>query len=215
MPLFTHKNISPEGEIGIWQVTESEEYFLDVLDLSPIELIQLRTMKGRRRVEWLASRWLLHQMSGRARRGAILKDENGKPRLVNSKWQISLSHSGDMAAAIASADLVGIDIQQLVAKIERIAHKYMRDVEMDSLKKETKLEHLHVYWGAKESLYKAYGRRELDFKKHILIEPFDFDVSYGQCRGYVVKDDFEEAFDLRYELIEEYVLVYGVMDDKT
>jgi len=213
VPLFRHKNIAPVGEIGIWEITETESYFLDELKLSPIEKIQLRTMKGRRRVEWLASRWLLHQMSGRTSRGAILKDENGKPRLVNSTWQISLSHSNGMAAAIASPHLVGIDIQKIVGKIDRIAHKYMREEELASLEENTRLEHLHVYWGAKECLYKAYGRRALDFKKHIFINPFDFDVSSGHCRGYVSKGDFENAFELRYEKLNDYILVYAVATD--
>lgn len=210
MPLFSHKNISPNGEIGIWQVTEEESYFLDVLDLSPLEKVQLQKMKGRRRVEWLASRWLLHQMSGRTKRGAILKDENGKPRIVNSKWQISLSHSHSMAAVIASPKLVGIDIQKIVNKIERIAHKYMNPDEMASIKKPTRLEHLHVYWGAKECLYKAYGRRKLDFIKDIFINPFAYDVSSGQCTGYIIKDNFKDSFKLKYECVEDYILVYAI-----
>ena len=114
LPLQLHKGIEPQGELGIWKIAESEEYFLDLLDLTPIEKVQVSRIKGRRRLEWLASRWLIHKMSGRHVRGAVLKDEFGKPHLINSKWKISISHSDHKAAVIASPYLVGIDIQKIV-----------------------------------------------------------------------------------------------------
>ena len=114
-----------------------------------------------------------------------------------------------MAAVIAAPKPVGIDIQQVVEKIERIAHKFMRPEETASLQTATELEHLHVYWGAKEALYKAYGRKLLDFKKHIHITPFDYDVTIGQCEGYVIKDDFKAFYQLKYRKVDDYILVYG------
>lgn len=212
MPLQLHKKIQPQGELGIWEIAESEEYFFDLLDLTPIEKLQVSRIKGRRRLEWLASRWLIHKMSGRHTRGAVLKDKFGKPRLINSKWNISISHSDGKAAVIASPYLVGIDIQKIVSKIGRIAHKYMRTVELDSLEEATKVEHLHVYWGAKEALYKAYGRKELDFKKHILINPFQYNVTNGACSGYVKKGRYNKSFSMKYERIDDYIFVYAIIE---
>ena len=210
MPLYIHKNIQPEGELGLWKIAESEIFFWQKMQFTEEEEEQISQIKGGgRRLEWLSVRYLLHIMSGREKRGTVLKDEMGKPYLENSKYQISISHSNGIAAAIASPNLVGIDIQKIVSKIGRIAHKYMRDVEMDSLHPITRIPHLHVYWGAKEALYKAYGRKKLDFKDHILIEPFDLDFSDGKCKGKVLKGDYEKDFDVFYELYENYVLVYA------
>lgn len=213
MPLHSQKKLTNQAEIGLWKIEEKEVFFLEQLLLTREEERYIAKIKGHRRLEWLASRLLLHKMTGRKKRSASLKDENGKPFLIDSLYDISISHSRELAAVIAAPQPVGIDVQKIVDKIERIAHKYMRDEEMDSLKPETRLEHLHVYWGAKEALYKAYGRRQLDFKQHIFINPFDYDVTNGSFSGYTKKGEEYMAFNLNYEIVEEeYVLVYGTED---
>ncbi len=209
MSLFLHQFIKPEGELGLWRITETEEWFRDRLLLYPAELRQLSNIKGRKRREWLAVRQLVHYMSGREQRGAFVKDEYGKPHLEGSDWQISISHSHQLAAAIAAPMTVGIDIQFLVAKIGRLAHKYMRPDELESLQSKTEIEHMHVYWGAKEALYKAYGRRELDFKTHIHVHPFEFNLENGTCQGQINKDEWVKDYDIHYRMVErEYMLVY-------
>ena len=210
MPLLSHESITPVGELGIWEITENEDFFIKKLDLFPAEKEYIATLKGHRKLEWLAGRYLLHYMSGRAIRGACIKDEFGKPYLEDSPYQISISHSRELASVIAAPFSIGIDIQKLVGKIERIAHKFMRDNEMESLEEGTRLEHLHVYWGAKEALYKAYGRRELDFKKHIHIDPFSYDLDNGFCSGQVLKGDFKARYQIWYERRGDFILVWAI-----
>ena len=212
MPLFFHRHLIPEGELGIWHITEPAEYFESRLTLRPSEEAQLAELKGHRRLEWLAGRWLLHEMSGREERGACLKDEHGKPHLEGSLYDISISHSREMAAIMAAPRTVGVDIQKLVTKIERIAHKYMREEESASLQPVSRLVHLHVYWGAKEALYKAYGRRQLDFKAHIHIAPFVFDPQGGSFSGEIIKDDYRAKYKIYYEQFGEYILVHAMED---
>jgi len=210
LPLIFHRYLRPAGELGLWKIQEEEDFFLEKLQLFPAEERILEHIKGHRRLEWLASRWLLHLMSGRNIRGACLKDEYGKPYLDNSFFEISISHSRELVCVLAAPQAVGIDIQKLVTKIESIAHKFLREEEMDSLSKSDRLEHLHVYWGAKEALYKAYGRKQLNFKEHIFVDPFDFNLRMGKCFGKVIKGDFHANFELRYEQIGDYILVYGL-----
>lgn len=210
MPLRLQRKLSPVGEMGIWSIEEDLEFFLEKLELDAEEQQQIRSYKGRRQLEWLAGRHLLHLMSGRAQRGRCYKDEFGKPHLEGSDYQISISHSHGLAAVIAAPVNVGIDIQLKVEKIERIAHKFMRPEEMASLHSDFRIEHLHLYWGAKEALYKAYGRRQLDFRAHIHISPFSFELTGGAFGGQIFKDDFQAAFRLQYELLGDYLLVYGL-----
>lgn len=212
MPLSLQQKFpNKPGEFAIWNIEESEEFFRIQMELAPIEEEQVNRIKGEgRRLEWLASRYLIHLMSGRKKRGIILKDEFGKPHLEDSDFHIAISHSNGKAAAIAAPYLVGIDLQKLVGKIERIAHKYMREKEMESLKSATRLEHLHIYWGAKEALYKAYGRKELDFRQHLFVTPFDYDLSIGKATGKVKKGSFDVSFDLFYQLIDDFMLVYAL-----
>ena len=212
MPLLIHRHLRPSGELGIWETTEPEQYFRERLPLLPDEVAYIDSIPGAgRRLEWVASRYLLHKMSGRAVRGAVLKDQYGKPRLEHSAWQISLSHTARSVAVLAGPKPCGVDIQVLVPKIERLAPKFMRPEELESLSPATRLEHLHVYWGAKEALYKAYGRRQLDFKTHIHIRPFEYDLRSGLATGRIVKDDWIQRFVVRYEILNgDTILVTAV-----
>lgn len=209
MPM-TFQQVLPSGvELGLWKVDESEEWFIEQLLLSPKEDKFIGDMKGRRRIEWLSGRWALHVLSGREERGALYKDEHGKPFLENSAYDISISHSREYIAVMAGPKEVGIDIQKMVPKITRLAPKFLRKEEMDFLGEHTSYEEMHIYWGAKECLYKAYGRRQLDFREHISVEPFRFDPAGGELLGRVKKNDFDESYWLVYRMIEDFVLVYG------
>lgn len=208
MPIIYHKNLPKGGELGVWRIDESEEYFQDRLELFPSEVRQLSAIKGRLRLEWLASRWLLHTMSGRELRGACLKDEYGKPYLTDSDFEISISHSREVVAVMAAPYNIGIDIQKEVRKIERIEKKFVRPIEKDSLQAVTRIPHLHVYWGAKEALYKAYGRKLLGFVRHIHVDPFEYDLAIGHTTAAIHKEAYHGYFDLYYEKVEGFYLVY-------
>lgn len=212
MPLHFHKYIKPEGEVGIWKIKEPASYFLNKITLTESEQVRLNKIKGHLKIEWLASRYLLHKLSGRKDRGALLKDEFGKPYLDESLFHISLSHSAELAAVAASKNVIGIDIQKLVPKIKRIAKKFMREEELKSIVHEEIL-HMHIYWGAKECLYKSYGKRQLDFRKHILVEPFKLDKTYGIISGRVVKDDFNQSYKIVYQKLQDYLLVYSLQSE--
>lgn len=210
MPIIYHKILPKGGELGLWRIEETEVYFLDKLELFPSEVQQLAKIKGRLRLEWLASRWLLHTMSGRTLRGACLKDEFGKPYLTDSIFNISISHSWNMVAIMAAPYDIGIDIQREVSKITRIEKKFMRPVEKESLQDDTKIPHLHIYWGAKEALYKAYGRKKLGFVRHIHVDPFNYDLSNRQTTAAIHKESYHAYFELFYEKVEDIYMVYVI-----
>jgi phosphopantetheinyl transferase len=211
MPIHFKKSLASGGEIGIWNITEDIDYFLSKLDLYPDEKVNLEKLHPIKKREWLSARHLLHLMSGRKVRTACVKDDFGKPFLVDSKMHISMSHSHDMSAVIASPSVCGIDIQLKVPKIERIAHKFLHTDEVNTIGHHHRLEKLHCYWGAKESIYKAFGRKSLDFKKHMRIEPFDFNFDGFSFSGTLKKEGFEEwRFKLYCSSFEDYILVYAL-----
>jgi 4'-phosphopantetheinyl transferase len=210
MGLLIKKTLENGATIGIWQMEEDDFFFTQKLNLQPVELNELTPMKGRRRLEWLASRYLVHEMllsKGLEDRVPVLKDEFGKPHIKDTPFHLSFSHSHELVAVILSNQPTGIDIQALVPKIERLAHKFMRKEELDSLKTETRLQHLHVYWGAKEALYKAHGRKELDFKQHIFIQPFDYQRA-GRTMGKIEKDGQSWEFEVFFEQFYGYMMVW-------
>lgn len=210
MALFYKKSIGETGKIAIWRMEEREDFFLMDLELSLKEKVRLQNLKGNRRREWVTSRWLLHQMTGGGERIDCLVDEFGKPYLSGHQLELSITHSRELVGVIVDeAQNVGIDLQKIVAKIERIAHKFMRPTETKSLRKATKIEHLHIYWCAKEALYKAYGRKELDYKEHILVKPFSYEER-GNTTAVVKKGEFKAEFDVHFEKLGNFMFVYVV-----
>lgn len=209
MPLILKRNINEFGVYAIWKMEESERFFLDSLKLTLTEKIKLQKLKGNRRREWLVGRWLLHQLTGGKSRIECLVDEFGKPYLKNRQYEISISHSRELVAVYIDGVNVGVDIQKIVEKVERIAHKYMRPVETKSLRKATRVEHLHIYWGAKEALYKAYGKKELDYQKHLHVKPFKYEEK-GMTTAVVKKGDFRANFNVYFEKLDNFMFVYVV-----
>jgi phosphopantetheinyl transferase (holo-ACP synthase) len=121
---------------------------------------------------------------------------------------MSMSHTHEFTAIITAPFLVGIDIQIKVDKIARLAKKFLTTEELEQVNlSASPIEHLHVYWGAKESLYKAYGRRALDFKSHLFIKSFN--LEQGVTRGFLNKDGQKE-FVIRFEIRKNIVLVYAL-----
>ena len=199
-------------QVGIWKIEEEESFFLERLTLHESEEKELVNINGRRRLEWLASRYLVHLMVSDEPewdRIPMLKDEFGKPHLDEHELFVSFSHSHEFVAVILGKVSVGIDIQRFVQRITAIAHKFMREEENDSLEDSTKLEHLHFYWGAKEALYKCYGRKRLVFKEHISVEPFPYSEN-AQSFGIVKKGEFYQKYQLVYDKKGDYFLVYAV-----
>lgn len=210
MGLLVKKSLENGTVIGIWQMEEPADFFLQRLDLQAVEEAELAKLNGRRKLEWLASRYLVHEMllgQGLADRVPVLKDEFGKPHLWSTPFQLSFSHSHEMVAVILAKQPVGIDIQRIVEKIDRLAAKFLGEAEMASLRTETRLEQLHFYWSAKEAVYKAHGRKQLDFRSHIFIQPFEYQT-IGETTAQIMKDG--NCFDYRvfYEKMNVYVLVW-------
>ena len=209
---ITEKN----GHLAVWHITENEAFFSDKLPLTDTDRAELMERKGRRRLEWLAGKYLVQLMVDFKHK--IVKDEFGKPHLEDSNLHISITHSSHFAAAIISSKAVGIDIQEVTPRLDRIAWRVMNDNKLQQLDKTHRLDHLHAYWCAKESLYKAYGWRGLDFRKNIVIEPFNFPenglengVFLYVTEGSVLTDNFEKKFTIHLSKIDNCILVYCLL----
>ena len=108
---------------------EPEAWFMQHLDLYPEEQVELASLKGHRRLEWLASRHLLHTLYKGLDRVPCIKDQYGKPYLAGMTDHISFSHSRDLVAAIYSPHAVGIDVQYVVPRITALRPKFVSSQE--------------------------------------------------------------------------------------
>lgn len=189
---------------------EGMDYFRKHVQLHKEEENEVSSLSERKLLEWYASRYLLHIMSGRKERGACLKDEYGKPYLTDSDYHISMSHSEDRIAVMASPHLVGIDIQAIVEKITRIARRFCNDHELSFIPKEELVLFLHFIWGAKECIYKAYGKRGVDFKNHMSVDAFQIVKENVFTTGRIKIKDVHLEFYIYGEIIDNYTLTYAV-----
>lgn len=210
MGLLYSSTLPPKGVFGIWDNEESDDYFLSQLHLHAEEQAELSQLKGRKKSEWLSSRYLLHFLSKQDQRRPCLKDAFGKPYLKGSKQHISISHSKQLTAVIKSPKPVGIDIQIITPKIERIAPKFVSTDEFQFIPSTGSIHYFHAIWGAKESMYKCYGRREVDFKKHMQVIEFKFCPEGFYFQGVFKKESYQKNFSLFCQQISQFNLVYAI-----
>ncbi len=206
MPLIFCNHLDNGVSVGVWSYEEDAAFFENNLELYSEEVNELTGITERKQLEWLGSRYLLHKLIGKNYRLATVKDNFGKPYLIGSDRFISLSHSGKYTAAIVSNHRTGIDVQVIVPKIEKIKHRYLSLNELAHFDNSKDINLLLVYWGAKESLFKAYGKGSVDFRKELYVAPFDLEDK--KCVGYVYKDDKTYRYDMEFFHNEYFVLVY-------
>lgn len=176
---------SDHSTIGIWQISEDENILRSRLKLSPEQENYISHIKGFRRIQWLAGRVLLSEMLGIAPDWSY--DEFGKPHLRDSDYNFSISHSMKRVAVMLSEDICGIDIQHMITRIVTLKLRFCSTKELEYLNNVQEIEMLHVIWGAKEAMYKAYGRRNVDFRENMMVELEDFTPVRGVVRAFLTK----------------------------
>ena len=148
------------------------------------------------RVEWLACRVAIRELverQGDVYRG-VRKDEFGKPHLVGVNQHISLSHTaGWAAAALHRTNPVGIDVEPIREQFRRVVPRVLSKTEIVHAAND--LNRLAMYWCAKEALYKLYGKRQLTFREHLLIDPFADGADL--IMGHVRLPNYEEQLTIR------------------
>ncbi|MFK8161685.1 MAG: 4'-phosphopantetheinyl transferase superfamily protein [Lewinella sp.] len=208
MSVILHEDYQHPGEWGLWHITETEDWLRENVHLFPEEQEAMALIKGEgRRKEFLAARILLHYMSGRSTRGELYKDDAGKPHLRDSVFHVSISHTVNYAAAIAHPNPCGVDVQRIVPRIRRMANKFIGPGERLQLTPEHELLQLHLIWSAKEAMYKAFGRRQLDFKEHLVVDLGAFTKEKTTGSAFLKKGDIKMLFDLNFRIFDEFVLV--------
>ena len=205
MPIiFNHRD--EDTQIGIWEVEEPLGLLRERVELDPVELQKLESFKHpQRKVHFLAARLLLEELGGKPQ--AITYKKNGKP--ICPEFELSISHCTTKVALGLSSTPMGVDIQRINPKIERIAGKFMSENEMKNLDPSNPIEHLHVYWGAKESLFKLHSEGNLHFKKDLIIEDFSY-TDQGEITGHIVTANLNSNHRLVYKKLDDYMLVYVV-----
>jgi len=185
MPLHSITPLPGGPLLGLWHLTETPAELWPQLAQAAdyISLLPARA-DGPRQAQWLAGRVLVqHLLAAAGAPPALLRnDEAGRPFLLGpAPPAVSLSHSGEWAAALLApaGTAVGIDIELVRDKAQRIARKFLNEDESTTLETVTlsdnadplaRQELFSLLWSAKETLYKLAGQRGLIFRDNLLLD---------------------------------------------
>jgi len=199
-------------KVGFWKISETSDELMQIYNPNEDEKTFLAHMPELRIKHFLASRLLLKTFHPDQ---SIEKDKFGKPHLTNSTTKVSWSHSGNYAAFISNEnESTGIDIETLGPKVLRIEDKFCNKTDKANIHKTHHAQSLIIIWGAKESMYKWYGGKELDFKLHMTIEAFDLH-NEGRFIGKIHKQNLTHEFILEYMIVDGHMATWIIEELKS
>jgi 4'-phosphopantetheinyl transferase len=207
MALYKSLTVNETTKVLIWKIEESLSKLQEGIILSKNSATRLNSMKSELHQKGFVSiRHLLKEVGYTD--ADLIYDEFGKPHLKNGKF-ISITHSYTFTAIIVSDDLhVGIDIEKQREKILKIAHKFTPFEEYKTIANaDALISKLTIVWGAKESLYKIFGKKKLLFLHHIYIEDFRF--ADEKTTGIIRYDGKEASYKIRFLEFEGFTCVFA------
>jgi|LakMenE18May11ns_1017448.scaffolds.fasta_scaffold9824014_1 4'-phosphopantetheinyl transferase len=207
--LLYNKETEFHSRIIVNKITESAAFYLSNLQLTEFDKTELsKYVVEKRKLQWYASRYTIRLLLNQDEIIHLNKDEFGRPFILNHDIHISLSHTNSMVVAISNNMYkVGVDLEQIRDKVKRIAHKFTTEKECKYITIENENATLITIWSAKESIYKMYSQKQLDFKEHILLEPFEYKGS-GSFKAWLSKENLHKELTVHYVTLDDHVLTY-------
>jgi phosphopantetheinyl transferase len=163
-----HKiHFSTQGVFISFQKKESDVAFLEAT-LFQEERSELSQFKNEKRaIEFLNVRKL---RSNEGINSPIYYNESGKPYLASEiKLGFSISHSKNYCAIGYGEKELGIDIEEIDERIDRISSRFMNEEEEVLIGKD-RLLGLTRIWTLKEAMFKLNPRTGIDFKSELILK---------------------------------------------
>ena len=174
MPNYVHHTYEGGG-IAIWHITETADELYALLGTHRYDAQLAEKKNESRRAEWLAVRLLVKELFGSE--AEVAYHPTGRPYLKNGTAHISISHTkGFAAVAYHSYAPIGMDIEFISSRVERIASRFTTRAEASYIDRHDEsvrqMYHL-INWSAKETLYKLFDSPSMaEFKEVFHIAPY-------------------------------------------
>ena len=207
MPIYYQQNINDFTQLAVWKIEEAESFFTQKVT------IQQQVTHPHKRLQHLAGRFLLPYLYADFPTELIQIADTRKPFLPNEVYHFSISHCGDYAAAIVSStQRVGVDVELVTHRVNKIRHKFLHVFELanwniEAIEEQEKYRTLTLLWSAKEAMFKWWGRGDIDFSDCMQVEAVELG-STGILKAFFQKDDFKATLQLNYRLTNELSLVW-------
>jgi phosphopantetheinyl transferase len=197
VPLFYQQDINENTRLGVWKIEEEEDFFLRSVPL------KRDITHPHKRLQHLAGRYLLRFLFPGFPSEEIEIADTRKPFLPDEQYHFSISHCGDYAAAlVSSSGRVGIDIENITPRVERIKHKFLHPDELAFVQTHNPEQYiplLTLLWSTKEAMFKWWGRGDVDFSEVLRVNDFSFSAE-GVIPAHFVKEDSKVALDIHYQM---------------
>jgi len=201
MPIFK-EIISEQTQILIWKYLEEEKFSADLIS-DEKEFENLKQKSPKRLIEKQMVRQMLKKILPNHK---IRYHENGQPYLEPFDKFVSVSHSFPYAVLAISEKKIGVDIEQVKDRIDKIKHKFLHPKEIDWLSRaESGIEHLTAIWCIKEALFKIHSSKQWSFKEFYVVDEFFLD-KFSKIKCKVFDKDKEDKFLAHLEKIGNYYL---------
>jgi 4'-phosphopantetheinyl transferase len=200
MPLLLSKQIHDQAAYAVWNIQET---FLEIPYLAPEPFPA--DLHPVRQAEWIIGRILIQRLCnifGLEYQGVGRRD-TGKPFLIGHNFDISISHSFPIAAAMLHLKSpCGIDMERPRQKMIATQYKYLHPSEHQYA---NDMEKLCTIWCGKEVVYKIHGRKYLSLKDEIKITIESKDTLIGE----ILRPGEETRHIIHYEWVKDYLLGYN------
>jgi len=207
MPLFYQQDINEKTRLAVWEISEEEDFFKLSIPL------RQNITHPHKRLQHLAGRFLLPQLFSDFPNHEIEIADTRKPFLPKEQYHFSISHCSNYAAAIVSSThRVGVDVELITPKLEKIKKKFLHADELrfvNSQPESLQLNLLSILWSTKEAMYKWYGEGEVDFSEMMRTMPFLVEKE-GDIHAAFIKGDFHQNLRLHYKCINHLTMVWVV-----
>jgi phosphopantetheinyl transferase len=211
MGLIFKNKIDNDCLLGMWEITEDYNTLYNSVQLNEEERSILNNFKNeKRKLEWLSVRVLVSNL---VNNGSRITYRNRKPFLNDGSYHISISHSNMLTSVLLSSrKRVGIDLEYISPKAERIAHKFINQKEfiVDKYNSQRNY-HLYLHWCGKEAIYKICDKQNINLRENITLEPFEI-KEYGNINAILHRDGMQLSFTLNYKKYKDYVIVWTCKD---
>lgn len=204
MPLFYQQDINQDTRLAVWKIEEEESFFLEKASL------RREITHPHKRLQHLAGRYLLVYLFPDFPAELIEIADTRKPFLPDEQYHFSISHCGNFAAAIVSkTERVGIDVELLTPRVEKIKHKFLHPDELQMVDQATvdRIQLLTLLWSAKEAMFKWWGRGDVDFSEVLRIWEMPNQMQ-GKINASFQKNEIDIALQLDYLLMHELTLFW-------
>lgn len=207
MPFFKQIEVNQLCTIYLWKIDEEVDQLLELVCLTENDQLKFDSYKSSsRRKEFLATRILAQKILGSSIE--IENDEHGKPHLLSSDYQISITHTKGYAGIMIFKDQeAALDMEYLSDRVYKITKRFLSKSELFNIDSENKVFHLYQHWCAKECLIKLYGKKDVHLINELKIHPFL--PSSNEFTGEVCRADFASTYHFQYFHFDGYLLVYA------